>query len=48
MSTNVLFLKFVKTLGEDDEAFENRIQLYKSPPFKFFNKFWVIIMIIHK
>ena len=30
MSTNVLFLKFVKTQGEDDEAFENRIQLYKS------------------
>jgi len=30
MSTNVLFLKFVKTVGEDDEAFEKRIQLYKS------------------
>jgi len=30
MSTNVLFLKFVKTLGEDDESFEKRIQLYKS------------------
>ena len=30
MSTNVLFLKFVKTLGEDDDSFEKRIQLYKS------------------
>jgi hypothetical protein len=30
MSTNVLFLKFVKTVGEDDEAFEKRIELYKS------------------
>ena len=30
MSTNVLFLKFVKTDEEKDEAFERRIQLYKS------------------
>ena len=29
-SINVLFLKFVKTQGEDDEAFEKRIHLYKS------------------
>jgi hypothetical protein len=30
MSANVLFLKFVKTAGEDDETFEKRIQLYNS------------------
>lgn len=29
-SINVLFLKLVKTAEEDDEAFEKRIQLYKS------------------
>ena len=27
---NILFVKFVKTDDEDDEEFENRIQLYKS------------------
>ena len=27
---NILFVKFIKTEDEDEEAFENRIQLYKS------------------